>query len=143
MDRFEQLDESGLAVFRRQVALTVTSYDLPQQCDFLDATRNQFSALSYDIRKGSAALLAAGVGDDAESAILIASLHNADECGDRVVCVAVEEVLANRAFAFFFFGNVHHFLAPASEEVIQVFGSAMKLLCPHHEVNVRQAVNQL
>ena len=38
--------------------------------------------------------------------------------------------------------DVHNFVAPARQEVIQVFRSAMELLGANDEVHVRQAVNQ-
>ena len=82
VDGFEQLDKSGFAVYDRDVAFAVAGDDLAEQRDFLHAARDQFAAFGDDIGDGAAAFFAARVGHDAEGAVLIAALHDADEGGD-------------------------------------------------------------
>src|SRR5437867_3716294 len=89
VDGFEQLNEGGFALIWREFALGVAGDDLAQQSNFFDPTSNQFAAFSDNISNGPAALLAAGVRDNAEGAVLIAALHDADERGDGFVSVAV------------------------------------------------------
>ena len=59
------------------------------------------------------------------------------------LAVPVEQMLANRRLAPLLFRDVHHLVAPAGEDVIQVLRRAMELLRADHQVHVRQPVNQL
>src|SRR5580698_1730620 len=95
MHGFEQLDEGGLAVACRDVALAEAGHDLAEQSDFLYAARNQFVALRDDAFNRPAALLAACVRHDAKSAILVASLHDADKRADGFFGTAVEQMFAD------------------------------------------------
>ena len=164
--RFDELDEGGFPIRGRDAlprvpnvwaerqlgptrlgntALAITRHDLAKQGDFLYALRHQLAALSYDIFNAAAALLAAGVGHDAESAILIAPLHDADKCrhGPRLgFRAAVQQMLANRALAPLLFRRVHNLVAATRKDVVEMIRRTMKFLRADHEIHVRQAINQ-
>ena len=54
-----------------------------------------------------------------------------------------EQMLANRPLAPLLFRHLHHLVAPAGEEVIEILRRVMELLRAHDQVHVRQPVNQL
>src|SRR5262249_29518562 len=134
--RLEQLNKGRLAVLDRDLAFPVTGHDLTQQGDFLYPARDQFPALAYDVFERSAAFLAAGVRHDAESAVLIAALHDADIRSDRSLRVPIEQMLTDCALAPFFRRDIDNFFAMAAEDFVQVLGGAMELLRPDDKVHV-------
>jgi len=99
VDSVKELDESGFFRERRrlagevrvwlarrrrsQVPPAVACNDLAEQSYFLHAARNEFAAFIHDVINRAAAFFAARVGHDAKGAVLIAALHDADECADR------------------------------------------------------------
>jgi len=140
--RFEQLHEGGAAVAAGDEAPAVAGDDLAQEGDFLDALRGQLAAFGHDIADGPAAFLAAGVGDDAEGAELVAALHDAHIGGHGFAGVAVEQMLANRGFTACFRRHVHDFPALAGEKAVEVLRGAMQLLRADNQIHIRQAVDQ-
>ena len=80
---FEQLHESRFAIANSNLPFPVTGDDLPKQCDFADALAHQLPALGHNIGNGATALFTARGGNDAEGAMLIAALHDADIGSDR------------------------------------------------------------
>ena len=61
----------------------------------------------------------------------------------RLPAVPAQQMLANRPLAPLLFRHLHHLVAPAREDVIQILRRAMELLRAHDQVHVRQPVNQL
>src|SRR5207245_6044581 len=92
---FQQLNESRVAINGSDFTFSVTRNDLAQQRDFLYPLRDKLAAFTHDIRNGTAALLAEGIGNDAKGAILIAALHDTDEGGDRFRRRAVQKMFAD------------------------------------------------
>lgn len=144
----EQLDESGSAVTDRDFAFAVAGDDLSKKGDFLITLRNKLAALGDDLFDGTAAFLAAGKGDDAEGAVLVAALHDADKAGDLLAGMAVYlavaqagkvDVFLDRAFAALFRLDIDDRIAPASEQVIHVIGGAMKFLRADDEIDTGSA----
>src|SRR6185436_1109481 len=104
--------------------------------------RDQIAALSHDIWNCPAAFHPARVGDDAKSAVLVASLHDADERADRPMAVAPQDMLANGCLAAGLFVYVDDLGTLACENLVDVIRCAMKLLCADNEVNVGKAIDQ-
>ena len=142
INRFEQLHERGLSVPNGNIAPAIARNNLPQQGDLLHALRHQVAAFGHDVGNPPAALLPAGVRHDAEGAILVAALHDAHKRRDGLRAVPLEQMLANRPLAPLLFPDLHHFLASAGEQVIQILRRVMEFLRAHDEVHVRQPVNQ-
>src|ERR1043166_5700089 len=142
VDGFEQLHEGRLAIFRADLAPPITRHDLAQQRDLLHAARRQLLALGDDFLDGPASLFPACVRHDAKGAILIATLHDADERGDGLAPVAIEQVFANRRLAARLGLDVQHFLAATGEDAVEVIARAVKFLSAEDEVHVRKAVQQ-
>ena len=128
---------------RYTAAPSVARHDLAEQGDFLHAAGDEFAAFGEDVGNGAAAFLAARGRHDAEGAMLVAALHDADKRGDGFLGVPVQQMFANGAFAPLLFRNVHDFLLPTGDDVVEVICGAMKFLRADDEVNIRQAVNQL
>ena len=124
------------------VTSAVTGDDLAEEGDFLHALGGELPAFGDDVGDGAAALLAAGVGDDAEGAILVAALHDADKGGDGFFRVAVEQMLADGRFAARLRRHVHDLFLPSGQQVVQVIRRAMKFLRADDQVDVRQAVDE-
>ena len=124
-------------------SFAITRHDLAEQRDFSNALRNELATLGHDLGDAAAAFFAARVGHDAEGAVLIAALHDADERGHGFILgVAVEQMFLDRAFATLFFCGINNLVAFALKNFIEVFRCAMKLLRAEYEVNIRQAINQ-
>src|SRR5258708_22002901 len=143
MDHFKQLHEGALAAPAWNVPFPIAGDDLAQESYLFDASRDQFAAFHDDVGYRPASFLATGVRHDAKSAILIAPLHDTDECCARGFAIAVCEVLADRALAPVFFTDVHDFRASPLKNLIEVLSGAMKFLRAEHKVHIRQFVDQL
>ena len=79
MHRFNELHECALAVLHANLAATVAINNLTEQSDFLYATVHKFTTFTNDILNAAATLTAPCVRNDAESAKLIAALHDTHE----------------------------------------------------------------
>ena len=53
--------------------------------------------------------------------------------------VSVQQMFANRPLAPLLFRHLHHLIAPAGEDVVEIIRRAMELLRADHQVHVRQA----
>ena len=104
----EQLDKSGFAIKQRIIALAEARDNLAEQSDFPHTARDEFAAFGDDIVNRATAFFAARAGHDAEGAVLIAALHDADERADGSFRAAIEQMFADGRFAFFFGSHVHN-----------------------------------
>lgn len=143
MDGFEKLNERRKAIARRDIAFSVTGDDLAEQSNFPNAALGQVLAFGDDFRNGPAAFGPARVGNDAEGAMLIAALHDADKSGDRFLLgIPRQQMLLDGAFAALFLGDVDNFFLPASENGIEVFSGAMEFLRADDQVDIGQLIDQ-
>src|SRR5689334_13416178 len=90
---FEKLDKRRLAIGDRNFTPAVAGDDLAEQRDLFDSFFDEAATFGDDVRNGAASFLTAGVGNNAEGAVLIAALHDADEGSDRLAGGAIEQVL--------------------------------------------------
>ena len=125
-----------------QVALAKAGDDLAEQGDLPHAACREIAAFGDDVGNAPAAFLAAGERHNAEGAVLIAPLHDADKRRHGLLAAAGENVFANLRLAVFLHVRIHDLLTPAGEDVIQVVRRPMKLLRAEHEVNVGQLIDQ-
>ena len=97
VDRFDELNEGAATVLHRNRPTSVAGDDLAQQGDLADSARGQFTALGHDVVHGPAAFFASGGRHDAEGAVLVAALHDADESRDRsgVIADSVAQMFTN------------------------------------------------
>src|SRR5439155_23100293 len=98
VDGGEEIDERGLTGIFPAVACD----DLPEQRDFFDSGIHESLDFVHDFRDRPAAFAAARVGHDAERAIHVAALHDADERGDTGPCM-----IFDGGFAAWLFIHVH------------------------------------
>src|SRR5579884_1512614 len=107
MHRLKQLHKPRLAVLHRDVALAEARHNLAEQRDLLHAARNQFTAFGDDALDAPAAFFAARERNDAERAILIATLHDADERAHGFrSSFAVEQMLLDGCLAPLLFRRI-------------------------------------
>ena len=143
MNGFDQLNKCGFIVAFGNVTFTKACHDLAQQRDFSNALRDELATFCHDLGDAAATFFTTRVGHDAERAVLIAALHDADERGHGFILgVAVEQMFLDRAFAALFLCGINDLVAFTLENFVEVFGCAMKLLRAENEVNVRQTINQ-
>ena len=136
------MHERALAVLHRKIAFAVAGDDLPQERDFFHSAPPQFAALGHDVGNAPAALLASGVGHDAEGAILVAPLHDADERGHGFRAVARKDMLAYPGFARFLLRHVHDAFPAASQQIPEILRRAVKLLRAQDKIDVGQPIDQ-
>ena len=83
VDAFEQLHKGGDPADGRVLAAAIAGHDLAQERDLANAARDQARAFGDDLLHRPRALVAAGLGDDAERAIHVAALLDGNERADR------------------------------------------------------------
>jgi len=91
--RLEQLHERAFAIHFGKLVAAVEIHDLSQQGHFAHPAVDEAAAFLDDVGDGASALRSAGVGHDAEGALHVAALHDADEFAHPVL---LDDVIADR-----------------------------------------------
>ncbi len=154
VDLLDQLHEGRHAVGVGVVAPAVGGDDLAEQGDLAHAARGEGGALGDDLLHGAGALVAAGLGHDAEGAVHVAALLDGDEGGDLrrgvgrgcAVGGRGEEVVLDRVLRAGLLLDVHDAAADGQAglaggaDVVQIARHLVEFLGADDEVHVGQAL---
>ena len=151
MDALEQPDEGRCSVGRprgrgKLVRAPVAGDDLAEERDLADAPGGQAAAFRNDLVHRPRALVAPGLGHDAEGTGHVAPLLDGDK-GRHGPFVGLE-VVADRVLRILLLGDVDDRLTHGRPrgarraEIVQIAGHAVEFLRAHDEVHVGEAVEQ-
>ena len=152
VERLQELHEGTLAIHLGEFVASVEIDDLAEQRHLLDPPVGEGSGFLDDFRDRAAAFGSARRRDDAEGAVHVASLHDRDERGGGLLLRG--EMLADGVLRTLLGGDVddrgHRNDASAqfgcilagkgllttAERFLHMVGDTVKLLGPHHEVDM-------
>jgi hypothetical protein len=134
--RFEQLHERRPPVAVRDRPPAIAGDNLAEQRDLPHAALHEPTAFGDDVLNGPAALLAARLGYDAERAMLVAALHDADERLHRwPAAVQRQQMVPDVRFTARLGRRVAHRRRAPGQQVVHVVRGAMQFLRAEHQLD--------